>query len=149
MPLTNHFAAEPLIIQRLKDQNITGINTVASGSILAGAQDLAPYLDGIFVLPDEGIFPEAPNDGRLQLESQHWQIITVVKNIRDPNDVNTTAKLAGGYITEILKALIGWPPAKELTPITISARPKPYYEPGYGEFPLILSTTTVIRGSSG
>lgn len=146
MPLTNHFEAEPLIIQRIKDKAIAGVKTVASASILAGAQDVAQYVPAIFVLPDAGDYIPQVSDGQVQTETQHWQIIVVVKNIRDPLDVNTTAREAGGYMTELLQALVGWKPAQNLHAMAISARPAPFYQPGYGEFPIILNTRFVVSG---
>jgi hypothetical protein len=146
MPITNLFAAEPLIIARIKAM-VPGLKTVASASILAGAQDIAPYCPAAFVLPMGGDVDSNAGRGIVQVERQRWQIVVVVSNIRDPLDVDTTAQQAGGYLLQVYQALCGWPPAADLDPMRYAGRPDPYYEVGYGEFPVLFETKAVLQGT--
>jgi hypothetical protein len=143
----NPFDAEPLIIARIQAR-VPGLKTVASASILAGAQDIAPYCPAAFVLADAGAYGPAPSDARVQVESQRWQVVVCVANIRDPADVNTTAQQAGAYLGPVMAALIGWRADTQHVPFSIAERPAPYYEPGYGEFPIIIETRVVFAGTN-
>lgn len=144
MALSNLLAAEPLIIARLKAKT-TGLATIASASVLAGAQDIAPYCPAAFVLPGRGN-PGSTAGAVRAVEEQEWQIVVVVRNVRDPNDVNTTATIAGPFLLQIVQALIGWRPSADHRAMTYAGRGEPYYEPGYGEFPLFFTTGVPLQG---
>jgi hypothetical protein len=139
----NLLAAEPLIIARLKAQ-APALKTVGSASLLAGAQDVAPYCPAAFVMPGAGDYGERHNQARIQAETQHWEVVVCVAHIRDPDDEDTTALAAGALLRDIVVALIGWKPSTDFRALTLVERPAPFYDVGYAEFPLIFETRLLV-----
>lgn len=144
MALENLLAAEPLIIARIK-AHVPGLRTVASASVLAGAVDIAPMCPAAFVLSDLASARGTDVPGRA-IEAQNWQVVICVASIRDPHDVNTTASVAGPFMLDAVKALAGWVPTPDHRAVVYQGRGAPYYEPGYGEFPLFFGVDVPLRG---
>jgi len=87
----------------LQSLNIAGVKTIGSVSLIAGVHNVAAMLPALFVMPGGGqLSPLA--DGRVQTETQFWQLAVCVKHITDPQDVDTTAKRAGQFATAALAA---------------------------------------------
>lgn len=141
----NLFDVEPLIIARIKAL-VTGLRTVESVSVLAGAADLAPYLPAAFIQPMEGeIKSIAAKSG---MERQTWLVTICVANYRDPTGTQTTASKAGGFSHDVIAALNGWAPHGVGKLMEYEGRAAPYYEPGYGEFPLAFGFDVYIHGGT-
>ncbi|TAN49044.1 MAG: hypothetical protein EPN21_13240 [Methylococcaceae bacterium] len=134
MALNNLYVLEPLIIERLASQ-VLGLKTVASGSILAGVQDIAKYCPAAFVLAGPSEPAGDTQKGAVQVIKQMWQVTVAVANIRDPNDINTTAMQAGPLQLGVINALKGWLPPTLTHALRFDGCGLPYFEVGYGEFP--------------
>ncbi|RLJ20801.1 hypothetical protein DJ031_04635 [bacterium endosymbiont of Escarpia laminata] len=147
MSITNLFAAEQPIIQRITD-NVTGLTKVGSVSALAGFQELGLMLPGVFVMPADSVITGDPHDGGFQKESQFWLVSVLVEHQEDAlgPDIDTTVKKAGEILAQTIRALVGWAPATGLQPFAYRGRPDPNYEPGYGEFPALFETGFIITG---
>ena len=142
----DHFAAEPLIIARLQALNIPTVRTIGSASLLAGLKNITPLLPGIFVMPGAGQMSRGA-DGRLQTETQYWQMAVCLAHVKDPADANTTASRAGAIARQALASLVGWSPSAAFRPMELVDRPDPYYDTGYAEFPFVLQTQFDVEGA--
>ncbi|MFH1493743.1 MAG: hypothetical protein ABIG70_02980 [Pseudomonadota bacterium] len=138
----NLFDIEPLILARIKAL-VPDLRTVASVSLLAGAADIAPYLPAAFVQPMEG---ELKSSAAQSIsERQTWLVTVCVENFRD-TETETTASKAGNHAHNIIAALNGWAPHGVGKLMQYEGRSAPYYEPGYGEFPLQFGFDVYVHG---
>lgn len=139
--MSNVFAVEPLLIARLQ-ANVPGLEEVASVSKLAGYRADQIPLPSIYVLPDVAEVEGDPYDGAAQIEQQTWQVIVCVSHL----DTASAAQIAGPLLYQAIQSLVGWRPASGFLPFAYRGRLEPYYEPGYAEFPALVSTGLVITG---
>jgi hypothetical protein len=140
--MQNLFDVEPLIIARIKDA-VPGLRTVSSVSLLASTADIAALLPAAFVQPMDGTVKSSA--AAHCMESQSWLVTVCVSNFRD-TDTETTASKAGEHARNIIAALNGWPPKGTGKLMQYEGRSAPYYEPGYGEFPLHFSIDVFVHG---
>lgn len=142
--MPNLFDIEPLIIARIKAM-IPGLRTVDSISLLASAGDVAQFLPAAFVQPMQG---ETKTYAASHVnERQQWLITVCVENYRDSSGTQTTASKAGEHAHAIIAALNGWAPHGAGKQIQYEGRAAPYYETGYGEFPLQFGYDVFIHGA--
>lgn len=144
MAITNYFAAEPLIINRIKALAITGLN-VHSASFIAGVTDLYKLCPFVVVEPGASETSDGA-EGRLQEDTQQWRVTVGTQHSKDAADVNTSALAAGAIILPVLQTLVGWQPSADYKPLVLIERGQPYYEPGYAEFPFEFETRFSLRG---
>ena len=149
------YAAEPLILQRIRDQ-VPSLATVASASRLAGADDPAAFCvdpndetqhGACFVIPMEGEVTGSGGEGVYVRFLQGWLLLFIEAHEQDPADEQTTASRAGAAMLQAVEALAGM----ELAPsfggrLTFSGYGAPYYEAGYGEFPVYFRQANQILG---
>lgn len=149
--MDNLFAAEALIIERLIAQ-VPELTTVGSFTLLAGAQDLTPYCPAAFVGPGSGEVLDDTPSGLDPIEGQTYTVLVCVSHIRDPDDVATTATVAGALAAKVIQSLSGWAPGAGSPGVPYKAALRytghddPYYEPGWAEFPLNFRARAVLRG---
>jgi len=144
MAITSQFELEPLIIQTIKDLNLTGLKTVADETEVASTQNLLSLLPAAIVFTGQGLYSNGV-DGGIQKEQQYWQLSILVPHIKQAN--TTTAAEAGKYITPILQALVGTVYSADFTPIEIVDRPQGIYESGFAEFPIVLKTSFNVEAA--
>jgi hypothetical protein len=139
MTITSHFQIEPQIIQVINNLALAGLKTVGDETLLAGRKSVLDLLPAAILFTGDGAYSNG-TDGKLQTETQYWQLSVMVKHIR--GDVNgTTASQAGEYITPILAALVGWVASADFAPLEIVQRIPGEYREGYAEFPFVLKTS--------
>ncbi len=146
----NVFVIEPEIIERIKAQMPGVFGMVGSISTYAGYDEIKDKLPALLVAPDSADALGDPNDGVFQTENQRWQLVLMLEHTQNdvPSDADTVTQAAGVLIYQIMQALVGWrPPTKGYKALAYRGRGEPYYEPGYGEFPLFFETGLIITGS--
>jgi len=142
MALTSQFEIEPLIIQAIKDLALTDL-TVEDETAVANLADVSALLPACILFAGPGQY-SAGTDGRVQTETQFWQITVLVKHFKT-DGVNTTASRAGAFLLPILKELVGKKFNADLKPLEIVDRSQPEYHQGYAQFPVILKTSFNIE----
>lgn len=133
--ITNLFAPEPLIIARLRSE-IPELQTVDSLAVLAGKKDITPLCPAVFVLPlGSEVLAQHGVSTRdaFTYEVQRWQLVLCVAYRKE----TSLAVQAGEFIVQTLER---WPPSGDWAPLRYASRDDPYYEIGYGEFPLQFET---------
>lgn len=141
--MPNLFDIEPLIIARIKAA-VPELRTVDSVSLLASAGDIAQLLPAAFVQPMEG--QATASIAANAMERQSWLITVCVSNFREAIGAATTASKAGEHVQKIIAALNGWAPHGVGKLMQYEGRSAPYYEPGYGEFPLQFGFDVYVHG---
>lgn len=144
MALTNYFEAELLIINRIKALSIAGLN-VYSASYIAGVTNINGLCPFVLVEPADSDISDGA-EGRLQEDTQQWQVVVCTTHVKDASDVVTSAQKAGAIILPIMKTLVGWQPSADFKPMVLLGRRQPYYEPGYAEFPFVFETRFNLQG---
>jgi len=142
MALTSQFEIEPLIIQAIKALSLTGL-TVEDETAVANLADVAAMLPACILFTGPGQYSDGA-EGRIQTETQLWQITVLVKHFKT-DGINTTASKAGAFLLPILKELVGKKFTADLKPMVIIDRPQAEYHQGYAEFPVILKTAFDIE----
>ncbi|MGB5583693.1 MAG: hypothetical protein WBO93_08875 [Gammaproteobacteria bacterium] len=138
------FAAEQPIIDRIQAQ-VTSLAFVGSISALEVFETVPP-LPSVIVRPLGSAAEDDPHDGAFQIETQTWEITLLVGHEQGDTTDTTTVSQAGTLIYSIMQALVGFRPATGYMAMSYRGRSDPYYEPGYGEFPILFDTGLVIQG---
>jgi len=138
--MQDYLAAEPLIIQRLKDQ-------VANLPVLSAA-DLADVAEAKQITPAAHVLyggdrlADSAGRGAAQAWAQLWWIIVAVRNARDQGKGGEVRKTAGPLLLSVIKALSGWEPDKDHGPLKrVNPPTRPAYSKGgFAYFPLAFET---------
>ena len=144
--MTDVFAAEAAIVARLRAQ-VPDLAHVLTVNELAGFNEIGDLLPAAVVMPMGATVTEPPHDGRVQIETQTWQVVLMVGHSQDETGQDTTILRAGALVYAMSVALIGWRPAAGYSTLAYSGRPDPYYEPGYAEFPIEFETVLTFVGA--
>lgn len=135
-------AAGEAIINRLGAE-VPALAHIGWASDLAGVDDIAALCPGAWVQPGGITRPDALE--RAAVLAYRWLVtLTVVGD-----GVVALEVQADGYLDDIRRALIGWRwegAARPYSALKWTADLEPYYEPGYGEFPIELTMQQVAKG---
>ncbi|MBF0371756.1 MAG: hypothetical protein HQL52_20165 [Magnetococcales bacterium] len=145
--MENYFAAETLIIERLKDQ-------VTDLRVVQGAGSAEEVFKGSRAMPivhvlhdgDEASEDGSHRAGEDQLVVQRWLIILSVQSHRESADGLAVRKEAGPLLMAITNALQGWKPTTGLTPLIKVSSPAARYQDNHGHFFLAFTTRITHRG---
>ena len=135
--MSHIFVAEQLIIDRLTAQ-VPDFKTIDNPSLIAGLQDIGPYLPACFVLPGAADISTQQQNGAGVVEDQTWILVVIVAHQAFKLDSKLTEDLAGALLQSCIQALSGWKPenADFFRPFIYAGRTEPEYNLGYAEFPL-------------
>ena len=129
---TDLFDAQPLIIARL-NAAMLGFKTVGGPGIIAGIQDIGPFLPACLVFPGDAIRDGAQNWSEIQT----WWTEIIVAHENDPATTLKTEAIAGTFCWQVKTSLHGWVPSAGFnSPLKYSDRPDPIYNAGDASFPL-------------
>ena len=137
------FAAEALIIARLRALvSVAGVK-IGSAAAVAGRTDMSAFLPGAFVLPGAAQRVDFGDEGALILENQTWTVVCVAALNRDTAGLNAQySATLGGLAEQVLTALSGWLPAADFKPLIHTHRDAPQVQQG-GWVELALSFETI------
>lgn len=150
----NFLAAEPAIIQRVKDQ-VAGLAGVMSAMDLLQVKDwsqIAPAVHVIF----GGVSVKSDADNPLLIKVvQQWVLWLLVRNVSAGRATEAARGEAGPYLAQIIAALHGWRPIAQgqvlvlaSSPSPVTARTKDDKFSGGMLFPLVFNLPIPIRGES-
>ena len=140
----NFYAAEPLIVARLRDQLGNLVNTVDTVDLLAGNRDLADYLPAVFVMPSSSDPQSTAKRGGMIWDNQEYQVVIAVAHVHDPDTVAAVDLAAGGIMRAVFDALGGYHLDAGYGPMQYTGRAAPYYGVGFAEYPMFFSVNAVI-----
>lgn len=135
-------AAEGAIVARIKAQ-VPGLRDVLTAAEAADVQSTRQRTPAAHVL-FAGYEPIKQNQGAAQIRTT-WAVVVAVKNTRAPIAGDEARDEAGPFMASIIAALIGWKPAEGHSALQVQAGAPPFYDNGYGYFPLAFTTETTIR----
>lgn len=143
--MNDFLAAEPLIIQRLKDKVQCALR-VDGAPELAAVQEESQVTPAIYVIY-YGYLPGRENgqQGVREIELR-WIVVVCVRNLRDVKTGGGVREDAGPLIYDTMTALMGWRPDNHHTPLELEASPPPRIKPGFGYFPMVFKTKRTLRG---
>ena len=144
MAVENFYAAEPLLIARLRDQLPGSLKTIDSADLLAGVENIAKYLDAVFIMPSPMDAVDSSEQGGVVVDKQDFQVTVCVGHIKDVVNPAATDQAAGDIMFQAFKALAGFQPGAGFQEVRYIGRGAPYYGRGYAEYPLYFSVTAVI-----
>lgn len=144
--ITDHLAAEALIIARLKDR--VSVPHVLSVAELAGVleeKQLTPAVQVIYA----GTTPQGGDpDGAHRIAAQSWLTVVAVRNARQTGRSGTAIReQAGPIITQVLEALSGYRLGAGLRELRWMPGPAPAYSGVFGYFPLRFECEFLIKGA--
>lgn len=138
----NTLAASRNIVDRLQAQ-VTGVNTIADISRVAGVSSLDSYLDAIFVT--DGGSTYSPGNGRtVQVELQNWLISIVVKKRSDPAGDDIPDWAAGEIKVQVEEALIGWAPSPIYQALEFVRREPAEYSHSFVDYTMLLQARVAV-----
>lgn len=82
-----------------------------------------------------------PNDqrGSAILLQQRWSVIVVVRSLYAHQTGEGVRDEAGILISNVIKNIVGWQPAKEFRPMRLERGEPPWFMPGVGFYPVTFS----------
>ncbi len=140
----NFYAAEPLLIARLRDQLPGSLKTIDSVDLLAGVENIAKYLDAVFVMPSPMDAVDSSEQGGVVVDKQDFQVTVCVQHIKDADNPAATDQAAGAIMFQVFKSLAGYALGPGFQAVRYDGRGAPFYGRGYAEYPLYFSVTAVI-----
>ncbi|MBF0371236.1 MAG: hypothetical protein HQL52_17445 [Magnetococcales bacterium] len=141
--MDDFYAAEPLIVTRLKGQ-VSALKSVAGARDLDGAAEMSRPAPAAYVIPS-GEAIRSANEGEATLE-QYWVVVIAVRNARDLQSGEAERREVGPIKAAVISALLGWKPGKGFTPLSIAQAPPPIPLDGVGFYPVRFSTRITVRG---
>lgn len=141
--MSNHLAAEPLLVARLKARLPDTVQVLAAAD-LDGVQDASQFVPAVHVLYGGHRIGKAPYPGCEQ-RLQSWACIVAVRNRRG---VAAQRVAAGELVAAVETALLGYKLSSEHTPLIGQDAPKPTYGPGVIYYTLVYQTSIVVKGEA-
>jgi len=132
------FRAERAIIQRL-DEEVVGLKTCGSMSLLASSRDMTDLLPGIFVGPGSGDITEGGRGYGVTGILQSWSVTIIVPHWRTVRGDSSAAQLAGPFMMAVLAALEGWSPGTGFEPMVFEGYGAPVGNAGWAAFDMDFS----------
>lgn len=129
---TDYFAAEPLIIARLKAA-VPALRTVLGVAELADVPAASQPTPAAFVIYDGDELGATSSSGAAQIVKQRWLVVIAVS--QGKGDGYDSRRVAGPLVSDTLAALQGWAPAgyREMHRV---GGPGPAYVNGVAYLPL-------------
>lgn len=132
------FGAELAIIRRL-DEEIVGLKTCGSTSLIAASRDLTDLLPGVFVEPGSGDVTEGGTGYGVTGILQAWSVTIIVPHWRTVRGDSSAAQLAGQFMLPVLEALEGWSPGTGYEPMVFEGYGSPLGNSGWAAFEMSFS----------
>ena len=146
--LTDYLAAEPLIVDRLRDQ-VAGVPDmrVFGAADLAGVEARAQHTPALHVVYDgDEPLGEAgqSQSGDTQIAWQRWIVWVVARSARDARGGTGARAVAGPLMAATIQALAGWRPSADHSPMIRGAAGRPAYDAGIAYYPQLYRTAVVL-----
>lgn len=136
------FAAQRLIIERIKDQ-VPEFVTVANPSAISGLTNFSGILPACIVGPTGSVITSTEEKGNRTVEEQHWGVaIYVAHQVGDDG----TEMLASELMTKVIRALSNFNlGAGFLRPMKYAGRPElPSYSTAFAEFVMSFKVKKIV-----
>jgi hypothetical protein len=145
----NYFDIEPLIKARLNETvNALPAGHVVSSYDLVNVNEQSQVNPAIHILYNGDNVTTSACNKMTQKFEQKWLIIVVTRNMRVAGE-NSALVDSGEVIMQMLKALQGWKPSNEFSPLQrIDASSSPAYRHGFSYFPFQFSTNMIVNGAA-
>lgn len=148
--MDNLLAAEQPIIQRIQQlmPELAGVFAAADLDGVAESKQITPAVHVLYFgdVPVEG--SGRSNNGEVQTLDQLWYAVLVVKNVRQQGlrggEESAVRSAAGPLAYKLSKALQGFAPTLEHTPLRRVKGVAPGFKAGYAYIPLLFSTRITI-----
>lgn len=143
----NVYAAEPLIIARLKASlpPLVSVAHIGSAANLVGRSDLARHLPGAFTMPGPADRTDDGDDGSLIVERQTWVVVIATDFSRDAVGLTSDYSALGTLAAAVVQALTGWIPAAGFSTLKQISRADPQpSEGGWVELAITFDTVATI-----
>lgn len=140
----NFLGAEALIIERLTTRLGNSVKKVVGAPDLDGVRSASQVTPAVYVIYG-GYRPERSNGPDVVELSQRWLVVVTVRNVRNGTSGDGVREDAGLLAGATLRALVGWRPPG-YGPLVLESGPPPGIDQGYGYFPFIFTTKTMVRG---
>ena len=139
----DYLSAENLLIARLKAEvpELAGVFSAADLEGVAEAQQVTPAAHVLFYgdrVVESGNGRSSTGD--CQLVDQIWYVVLAVRNARAQATGEATRRDAGPLATKILKALQGWQPSPDHSPLKRIHGAGPGHKPGFLYLPFCVQT---------
>lgn len=145
--MDDYFAAQSLIIDRLKEQ-IPGLRDARAMAEVEDAREVGRATPMAYVIYVGEVVKDDPESVALTEEViQHWLVLLVTRSTREMREGSGVRELAGPLLAQINAALLGWQPGASFAPLRKVTAPAPAYEDGYGYFPQVFTTCIPVWGN--
>lgn len=140
--ITNYFAAEQAIVERLRDK-VAGTVKIYTPFDLQGvveSSQASPAIHVVYsgdVVGGTGTGPQA-GAGAAKIVDQRWLVVLAVRTaaaqLQDTAEIRVKA---GEFIPQILDALQGWQPVEWMRPLARISGPTAGYSSSFAYFPFL------------
>lgn len=147
--MDNYLSAEQLIVTRLKERvpELVGAFSAADLDSVQEAKQTHPAAHVLYygdrIVEGSG----RSSIGDCQTVDQVWYVILVVKNARTQLTNEAARADAGPLILKILKALQGWQPSPEHSPMKRVNGAAPGFKSGFAYLPFCFTTRITVTAS--
>ena len=140
--ITNYFAAEQAIVERLRDK-VAGIVKIYTPFDLQGvveASQASPALHVVYAGDGVGGTQPGPQSGSGagKAVDQRWLVVLAVRTaaaqLQDTTEIRVKA---GEFVPQILDALQGWQPVEWMRPLARVGGPSAGYSSSFAYFPFL------------
>ncbi|MBF0614225.1 MAG: hypothetical protein G8237_04925 [Magnetococcales bacterium] len=141
--MTDLLAAEPLILDRLRDRvalarQVHGARTFKAIPARTGA------MPALYLIADG--FQPLMRAGCEQAVEQVWLVVVAVRNLHDAEGGQGERREAGPLLFQVCQALIGWQPVPELGAMHLIASPGSVFSDEQALFSLRFAMRFVLCG---
>ncbi len=141
--MTNYFAAESLILQRLQTL-ADDFRLITTGRSLKEIQEHPAPTPALYLIYDGQ--KSIIGAGKQQAIDQQWLVVIAVRSARDRISGAHERLEAGPLLIKICETLIGWQPDTEYGPLGLGSAPGPLHGDGMGYYPALFYTRMVLKG---
>ncbi len=137
--MNDYLELEDLLVERIKEA-MPELKAVLTATDLAAVKDdrKADLAAHVIYIGDE------IGTGQAQEITQQWMVVLVVKFAGTPTTGKGNRKVAGPLIIKLLKALMGWTPARQFRDLRRVPAPKVIYNNGFAYYPFAFKTIFVL-----
>ncbi|MBF0296681.1 MAG: DUF1834 domain-containing protein [Magnetococcales bacterium] len=140
------FAAEPLILERLRQQ-------MTAPRLVQGMRDREAVYTRTAVAPALYLVCDGQETrmgaGNEQVVDQAWLVVLAVRNARESDTGRAEREEAGPLLGDLARALLGWRPGPDHGPLRMAAAPGPVFGQGMAFFAMRFVTRLLLRGDGG
>jgi hypothetical protein len=144
--MEDFFAAEPLLVARIKDQvDVRFVLTASQAALVDEQQQKTPAVYLLYAGGDPEGEPGRSERGDLTVFRQRWAAVVAVRNVENTASGQGIREEAGPLIVQTYRALAGWRPADGFNPLIMAGDVQAAYsEAGFGYFQLLFETNYVL-----